>query len=222
MAVNGDHGVLLLDAGENIHLTGSTLEALGDWGSLILHAGKDIALYTDTLSARKDMTENRDNYIRTYWKTEMGNTLNERLIDMQFNLEELLQEILYAAGVMYFAKDVFLKYRGQKFKFKRNRNCFIIGALGGILGLLLFAYLFFISPKDWESVFPLFECMCFMLAVSEYLYFTSLVNEAKYKHIINEKNLSDEYVSYNRKRYFCVCFMAIMFILLLIYFLIFS
>ena len=75
MAVNGDHGVLLLDAGENIHLTGSTLEALGDGGSLILHAGKDITLDTDTLSARKDMTENRDNYIRTYRKTEMGNTL---------------------------------------------------------------------------------------------------------------------------------------------------
>ena len=75
MAVNGDHGVLLLDAGENIHLTGSTLQALGDRGSLILHAGKDITLDTDTLSARKDMTENRDNYIRTYRKTEMGNTL---------------------------------------------------------------------------------------------------------------------------------------------------
>jgi hypothetical protein len=75
MAVNGDHGVLILDAGENIHLTGSTLEALGDRGSLILHAGKDITLDIDTLSARKDMTENRDNYIRTYRKTEMGNTL---------------------------------------------------------------------------------------------------------------------------------------------------
>ena len=75
MAVNGNHGVLILDAGENIHLTGSTLEALGDRGSLILHAGKDITLDTDTLSARKDMTENRDNYIRTYRKTEMGNTL---------------------------------------------------------------------------------------------------------------------------------------------------
>ena len=75
MAVNGNHGVLILDAGENIHLTGSTLEALGDRGSLILHAGKDITLDIDTLSARKDMTENRDNYIRTYRKTEMGNTL---------------------------------------------------------------------------------------------------------------------------------------------------
>lgn len=147
MAVDGDHGVLLLDAGENIHLTGSTLEALGDWGSLIYHAGKDIALYIDTLIARKDMTENRDNYIRTYRKTEMGNTLNERLIDMQFNFEGLLQEILYAAGVMYFAKMTFQKYKSQKFKFKRNRNYFMIGALGGILGLLLFAYLFLFLPE---------------------------------------------------------------------------
>ena len=48
---------------------------MGDRGSLILHAGKDITLDTDTLSARKDMTENRDNYIRTYRKTEMSNTL---------------------------------------------------------------------------------------------------------------------------------------------------
>ena len=48
---------------------------MGDRGSLILHAGKDITLDTNTLSARKDMTENRDNYIRTYRKTEMGNTL---------------------------------------------------------------------------------------------------------------------------------------------------
>ena len=48
---------------------------MGSRGSLILHAGKDITLDTDTLSARKDMTENRDNYIRTYRKTEMGNTL---------------------------------------------------------------------------------------------------------------------------------------------------
>ena len=56
-----------------------------------------------------------------------------------------------------------------------------------------------------------------MLAVSEYLYFTSLVNEAKYKYIINEKNLSDEYVSWNRKRYFCVFFVVIMLILIFIY-----
>ncbi|EHO62576.1 hypothetical protein [Dialister succinatiphilus] len=53
----GDWGI---SAGENIHLTGSTLEALGDRGSLILHAGKNITLDTGTLSARKDMTENRD------------------------------------------------------------------------------------------------------------------------------------------------------------------
>lgn len=140
---------------------------------------------------------------------------------MQFNFEGLLQEILYAAGVMYFAKTTFQKYKSQKFKFKRNRNYFMIGALGGILGLLLLAYLFFISPRDWESVFPLFGCVCVVLPISEYLYFTSLVNEAKYKHVMNKKKLSEEYVSWNRKRCFCVCFMVIMFTLFLIYFLFF-
>lgn len=125
---------------------------------------------------------------------------------MQLNLEELLQEILYFAGVLYFIKSAVRKYRTQKFTFRRNMYYFIIGVLGGAVGLLLFAYLFFFSSTDWESVFPIFSCVCFMLAVSEYLYFTSLVNEAKYKHIINEKNLSDEYDSWNRKRYFCVFF----------------
>lgn len=136
---------------------------------------------------------------------------------MQLNLEELLQEILYFAGFLYFIKSAVQKYRTQNFTFRRNMYYFIVGVLGGAVGLLLFAYLFFFSSTDWESVFPIFSCGCFMLAVSEYLYFTSLVNEAKYKHIINKKNLSDEYVSWNRKRYFCVFFVVIMLILIFIY-----
>ncbi len=75
IAVKGKDGVLLMEAGKDIHLTGATLEALGDNGSLILKAGKNIHLDTDTLEARKDMTENSDNYIRTYRKTETTNTL---------------------------------------------------------------------------------------------------------------------------------------------------
>ena len=75
IAVKGKDGVLLMEAGKDIHLTGATLEALGDNGSLILKAGNNIHLDTDTLEARKDMTENRDNYIRTYTKTETTNTL---------------------------------------------------------------------------------------------------------------------------------------------------
>ena len=75
IAVKGKDGVLLMEAGKDIHLTGATLEALGGNGSLILKAGNNIHLDTDTLEARKDMTENSDNYIRTYRKTETANTL---------------------------------------------------------------------------------------------------------------------------------------------------
>ena len=75
IAVKGKDGVLLMEAGKDIRLTGATLEALGGNGSLILKAGNNIHLDTDTLEARKDMTENSDNYIRTYRKTETANTL---------------------------------------------------------------------------------------------------------------------------------------------------
>lgn len=75
IAVKGKNGILLMEAGKDIHLTGATLEALGDNGSLILKAGNNIHLATDTLEAKKDMTENSDNYIRTYRKTETANTL---------------------------------------------------------------------------------------------------------------------------------------------------
>ena len=75
IAVKGKDGVLFMEAGKDIHLTGATLEALGDNGSLILKAGNNIHLDTDTLEDKKDMTENSDNYIRTYRKTETTNTL---------------------------------------------------------------------------------------------------------------------------------------------------
>ena len=75
IAVKGKDGVLLMEAGKDIHLTGATLEALGGNGSLILKAGNNIHLDTDSLEAKKDMTENSDNYIRTYRKTETANTL---------------------------------------------------------------------------------------------------------------------------------------------------
>ena len=75
IAVKGKEGVLLMESGRDIHLTGATLETLGDKGSMILKAGKDLILDTDSLQAKKDMTENRDNYIRTYRKTETSDTL---------------------------------------------------------------------------------------------------------------------------------------------------
>ena len=64
-----------MQAGRDITLTSATLSALGEKGSMILSAGHNLTMDTDALEARKDMTEDRDNYIRTYRKTETANTL---------------------------------------------------------------------------------------------------------------------------------------------------
>ncbi len=56
-------------------MTGATLAALGENGSMIFSAGHNLTMDTDSLEAKKDMTENSDNYIRTYRKTETINTL---------------------------------------------------------------------------------------------------------------------------------------------------
>ena len=42
---------------------------------MIFSAGHNLTMDTDSLEAKKDMTENSDNYIRTYRKTETANTL---------------------------------------------------------------------------------------------------------------------------------------------------
>lgn len=55
-----------MEAGDNMSLTGAVLSALGEEGSLILHAGKNLTMDTGSLEAKKDMTENSDNYIRTF------------------------------------------------------------------------------------------------------------------------------------------------------------
>ena len=64
-----------MQAGQDITMVGSTLAALGENGSMILSAGHNLTMDTDALEAKKDMTENSDNYIRTYRKTETANTL---------------------------------------------------------------------------------------------------------------------------------------------------
>ena len=64
-----------MQAGQDITMTGATLAALGENGSMILSAGHNLTMDTDSLEAKKDMTENSDNYIRTYRKTETINTL---------------------------------------------------------------------------------------------------------------------------------------------------
>ena len=75
IAVKGKEGVLLMQAGQDITMTGATLAALGENGSMILSAGHNLTMDTDVLEAKKDMTEDSDNYIRTYRKTETANTL---------------------------------------------------------------------------------------------------------------------------------------------------
>ena len=64
-----------MQAGQDITMTGATLAALSENGSMILSAGHNLTMDTDSLEAKKDMTENSDNYIRTYRKTETANTL---------------------------------------------------------------------------------------------------------------------------------------------------
>ena len=76
IAVKGKKGVLLMQAGQDITMTGATLAALGENGSMILSAGHNLTMDTDALEAKKDMTEDSDNYIRTYRKTETANTLS--------------------------------------------------------------------------------------------------------------------------------------------------
>ena len=75
IAVKGQEGVLLMQSGQDITMTGATLAALGKNGSMIFSAGHNLTMDTDSLEAKKDMTENSDNYIRTYRKTETANTL---------------------------------------------------------------------------------------------------------------------------------------------------
>lgn len=72
IAVTGDDGVLLVEAGHNIDLAGATLQALGDTGAVILNAGNDVNLMTQTLSVKKGMTLDSDNYLRTQRQTEVG------------------------------------------------------------------------------------------------------------------------------------------------------
>ena len=78
IAVTDKDGVLLVEAGHDINLAGATLQALGDNGAVILHAGNDVNLTTQTLSAKKDMTLNSDNYLRTQWQTEVGTSIDAK------------------------------------------------------------------------------------------------------------------------------------------------
>ena len=75
IAVTGDTGVMIVSAGNDVNLGGATIEALGKEGAITIIAGHDINSTTDTLAAKKDMTQDGDNYLRTYRQTELGTTI---------------------------------------------------------------------------------------------------------------------------------------------------
>ena len=75
IAVTGNTGVMIVSAGNDVNLGGATIEALGKEGAITITAGHDINSTTDTLTAKKDMTQDGDNYLRTYRQTELGTTI---------------------------------------------------------------------------------------------------------------------------------------------------
>ncbi|WP_295868825.1 hemagglutinin repeat-containing protein [uncultured Veillonella sp.] len=75
IAVTGNTGVIIVSAGNDVNLGGATIEALGKEGAITITAGHDINSTTDTLTAKKDMTQDGDNYLRTYRQTELGTTI---------------------------------------------------------------------------------------------------------------------------------------------------
>ena len=75
IAVTGDSGVMIVSAGNDVNLGGATIEALGKEGAITITAGRDINSTTNTLTAKKDITQDGDNYLRTYRQTELGTTI---------------------------------------------------------------------------------------------------------------------------------------------------
>jgi len=76
IAVTRTDGVAIISAGQDLNLAGATLQALGRQGAVLLQAGNDVNLTTLTLAAKKDMTLNQDNYLRTQRQTEAGTVIN--------------------------------------------------------------------------------------------------------------------------------------------------
>lgn len=75
IAVAGKAGVLLLQSGKDLKVSGAVLQNLGEQGKAILKAGSSLQLGTLQLSSDKDMTLDSKNYLRTQRKTEMGTTV---------------------------------------------------------------------------------------------------------------------------------------------------
>lgn len=136
---------------------------------------------------------------------------------MMVNLERDLQELLYLLGFIYFIKDALDNYKKYDFECLLNKAYFAIGILGVIFSMLELAYLLFFLPRTWEATFPLFSGICLILLFSESLYFTSFVKEADFRHLVYNITLPSEYSTWNKKRYFCICFGTIMLILISMY-----
>ncbi|MGM9518065.1 MAG: hemagglutinin repeat-containing protein [Acidaminococcus sp.] len=75
IAVTGKAGVLLLQSGKDLTVSGAVLQNLGEQGKTILKAGSSLQLGTLQLSSDKDMTLDSKNYLRTQRRTEMGTTM---------------------------------------------------------------------------------------------------------------------------------------------------
>ena len=75
IAAEGKDGVLFLQAGNNLEVTGAVLRNLGENGKTILQAGSQLDLGTLALAAEKDMTQDSKNYLRTQRRTELGTTV---------------------------------------------------------------------------------------------------------------------------------------------------
>ena len=140
---------------------------------------------------------------------------------MMVNLEKILQGLLYLLGLVYFIKDALDNYKKHDFRCLLNKAYFVTGILGGIFSMLALSYLLFFLPRTWEATFPLFSCICLILLFSESLYFTSFVKEADFKHLVYNITLPSEYSTWNKKRYFCICFGTIMLILISMYLLLY-
>lgn len=150
--------------------------------------------------------------------------ISKREEEMEGNMKELLQTILYLGGIMYSIIYGLQKLKKQNFTCTKNKAYFIMGTFGMTLGLSLFAYLVYcleFAAMTRHYLLLLFCYACLTFPISGYLYFTSLINEAEYGAKKNYDYIfAAEYMLWRKKRCFCGAFGVIMCIMTLAYFLI--
>lgn len=150
--------------------------------------------------------------------------ISKRGEEMESNMKELMQVILYLSGIIYSIIYGLQKLKKQKFTCTKNKVYFIMGTFGMTFGLILFAYLAYCLEFAVTSNHYLLSLFCYaslLFPISGYLYFTSFINEAVYKQEKHYSSIfSSEYMHWRKKRCFCSTFGAIMCIMTLSYFLI--